>query len=485
MKDSTHEELAFEYANEGLEALYDRKLNKAALSLQAALNLFKEIGNVEEYAKNLNRIGVVYATIGNEAMAMDFFLEGLECAIANELHHISVLFYNNIGSRYMELNEYEKAIAYFDKAEKELAYEDMETRERYASWFLITKLNLMVSYKYLKQYDKAESYLNELEPYANQEINKEYYFTFLISKYWLYWLIGKREEVYEKLDEIVEGALNDESASDYEMDMRDVCGLLKEMGEFEKWQQIIWSFDAYTKEQGTIHAQLALTEMWMDYYKAINDMPKYIHLCVDHAELYQKQKVITDKEQAAAIDMKIELREKEVARRKAEKKSNTDSLTDLGNRYMLEYDIRRLIKDDLQDKKSIAVDILDVDCFKEHNDTYGHLLGDDSLRKIAEVLKDETKKEGSAYRFGGDEFVILLQDVTVNRVEEIAAAIKMRIFELHIENKNSTVGSELTISQGFSVFIPDEECGMGALLEKADQALYKAKESGKNGYVVC
>ena len=60
----------------------------------------------------------------------------------------------------------------------------------------------MVSYKYLKQYDKAESYLNELEPYANQEINKEYYFTFLISKYWLYWLIGKREEVYEKLNEM-------------------------------------------------------------------------------------------------------------------------------------------------------------------------------------------------------------------------------------------------------------------------------------------
>ena len=77
MKDSTHEELAFEYANEGLEALYDRKLNKAALSLQAALNLFKEIGNVEEYAKNLNRIGVVYATIGNEAMAMDFFWKDL------------------------------------------------------------------------------------------------------------------------------------------------------------------------------------------------------------------------------------------------------------------------------------------------------------------------------------------------------------------------------------------------------------------------
>ena len=120
MKDSTHEELAFEYANEGLEALYDRKLNKAALSLQAALNLFKEIGNVEEYAKNLNRIGVVYATIGNEAMAMDFFLEELECAIANELHHISVLFYNNIGSRYMKSMNMKKQLLTLIKQRRNL-----------------------------------------------------------------------------------------------------------------------------------------------------------------------------------------------------------------------------------------------------------------------------------------------------------------------------------------------------------------------------
>ncbi len=296
---------------------------------------------------------------------------------------------------------------------------------------------------------------------------------------------GKKEEVYEKIDEIVKGALQDESASDYETDMRDVCGLLKEMGEYEKWKQIIMSFETYTKEQGTVYAKLTLTEMWMDYYKAIDNMQKYIHLCVDHAELYQKQKAITDKEQAAAIDMKIELREKEVARRRAEQKSNTDSLTDLGNRYMLENDICRMMKNCIQLKKSVAVGILDVDCFKEHNDTYGHLQGDDSLRKVAEVLKDETKKEGAAYRFGGDEFVILLQDVTQERVEEIAAAIKMRICELHIENKNSKVGSELTISQGFSAFVPEKEYGMVDLLEKADQALYQVKASGKNGYVVC
>ena len=67
------EELAFEYAKEGKAALYDRKLNKAALSVQAAINLFKEVGNVEEYVRSLNLIGVIYAAIGNETMAVDFY----------------------------------------------------------------------------------------------------------------------------------------------------------------------------------------------------------------------------------------------------------------------------------------------------------------------------------------------------------------------------------------------------------------------------
>lgn len=485
MKDSTPEELARSYASEGLDAFYDRKMNKAALSIQAALNLFKETGNGEEYVKNLNLLGVIYAAMGNEAMAVDFYLEGLEYALTHKLHHMALLFYNNIGSSYITLNEHEKAITYFKKSEVELEYEDVKKYERYECWYLITKLNLMLSYSALEQFEKAEAYLKETERYAESEKNIEYHFSFMVTKCQLYWRIGKKNEVYEIIDELVEEALHDGSASDYETDMQEMCKLLKEMGEYEKWKRIIQSFENYAKEQGTVFVQLTLTEMWMDYYKTIDDREKYIHLCVNHAELIQKQKEITDKERAAAIDIKIELQEKEAARRRAEQKSNTDSLTDLGNRYMLKDDIRSMTKKCMELNLPIAIGILDVDCFKEHNDTYGHLQGDDSLRRIAEILKDVANDVGQVYRFGGDEFVVLIQNATESGVEEIAAAIKARISELNIENKNSRVMPELTISQGYSIYIPKGECVIESLLEEADKALYQAKKNGKNGYVIC
>ncbi len=484
-REGTLDELARSYVDEGIRAFYDRKLNKAALSVQTALNLFKESGNMYDYTRNLNLIGVIYGTIGNETMAVDFYLEGLECAIEHQFYQMTILFYNNIGSRYMDLGEHEKAVTYFMKAAMELERDEVKTEERYNCWCMVTCMNLFQSFISLKQYQRAENAMVHLEELVQLEENAEYSFTYMISKYWFFWQTNRKELVYEKLDEILEGALNDANASDYEADMRSVCKLLGEMNEFERWRKIIEAFEVYTKEQGTVYFELALTEMWMEYYRKTGDMQTYIHLCVDHAELYHKQKVITDKERAAAIDVKIELQEKEAQRRRAEEKSNTDSLTDLGNRYMLDDDSCRIQKDCKEKNIPMAVGILDIDCFKEHNDTYGHLQGDDSLRKIADVLKDVTKDYGKAYRFGGDEYVVLLQNVTKESIEKMAKEIKQRIFELHIENKNSTVQPELTISQGYCVYIPQEIYNLEEVLAKADASLYQAKESGRNCFVIC
>ena len=476
------EELAFEYAKEGKEALYDRKLNKAALSVQAAINLFKEVGNLEEYVRSLNLIGVIYAAIGNETMAVDFYLEGLECSIQNKLYNMTLLFYNNIGSRYMELNEHEKAISYFERAESELERKEVKREERYNSWYMVTCLNLMSSYTALGNYNLAESYLNRALPYTELEENKDYEFSFMVSQYWLYWLMGKKELVYNKLDDILNGALHDASASDYVVNMISVCHLLSEMGEYNNWKRVIMSFEQYAKEQESVYAQLVLTEMWMDFYKRVDNMQKYIHLCVDHAELYRKQKVIEDKERAAAIDLKIQLQEKEAERRAAEQMSFADSLTRLGNRYKLREDNCEMQIECIEKQTMMAVGVLDIDCFKEHNDTYGHLQGDDSLQSLANVFAEITKGIGMAYRFGGDEFVILVRDITPDQMVQMAETIKWRIEELHIENVNSKILPELTISQGYYCFMPKQEQTLEAVLAKADKALYHVKEHGRNNY---
>lgn len=478
------EELAYEYAKEGRVAFAERKLNQAALSTQQAINHFKEADNLEQYARNLNMLGVIYAALGNETMAIDYYLEGLECSIQNNFSHINLLFYNNIGSRYMELNEHECAISYFLRAEKELSAEAVQKEENYYNWCLVTYLNLMLSYTTLQKFDLAEKYLNMSIPYLEKEGNDEYKAGFMISQHWLYWLEGKENLVREHLDEILEEALNDESTSDYVENMLAVCKLLREMKEYDNWKRVITAFETYTKEQDSIYFQLVLTEMWMEYYKNVDDMNKYIHLCVDHAELYRKQKVVEDKERAAAIDIKIELQEKEVERRMAEQMSNTDSLTRLGNRYKLESDSKAMLKECLENSHAMAIGVLDIDCFKELNDTYGHLEGDDCLRKLSEVLREVAGERGMVYRFGGDEFVILVNDAPKEQMLHMAEQIKSRIFDLHIKNVNSKVMQEVTISQGYCCFVPKKEVDLSDMLAMADKALYKVKESGRNGYEV-
>ena len=163
---------------------------------------------------------------------------------------------------------------------------------------------------------------------------------------------------------------------------------------------------------------------------------------------------------------------------------HTDSLTRLGNRYKLENDSKEMLTQCLEEGKPMTVGVLDIDCFKQMNDTYGHLAGDECLKKISEALRNMTETIGNAYRFGGDEFVILAKDASKEQIVQMAENIKKTIFDLHMENKNSKVTSEITISQGYCCFVPEKEVELSDMLSMADKALYKVKESGRNGYIV-
>lgn len=224
--------------------------------------------------------------------------------------------------------------------------------------------------------------------------------------------------------------------------------------------------------------------MWMRYYKATGNITEYIHLCVVHQKLYEKQKEITDRERALAIDLKIKLKEKENERKRAELKSSMDALTGLGNRYLLEKDAYELIEHAVRKNQRIAIGVIDVDSFKQHNDTYGHIQGDKCLREVAEVLKRVVDGTGKVYRFGGDEFVLLFESGEKDKIELLAKCIQEEIHKKKIANINSGLLPELTVSQGYSCFIPKEGEDRERLMEHADRALYEVKNHGKNSFLI-
>ena len=103
------QELGLEFLNECKEQHYSNHFSESIQLGQKAIELFKIAGDVENYSVALNLVGVTYGAAGNDDMAIDTYLEGLECAMENHLPTSTLLIYNNIGSKYQQLHEQEKA----------------------------------------------------------------------------------------------------------------------------------------------------------------------------------------------------------------------------------------------------------------------------------------------------------------------------------------------------------------------------------------
>ncbi len=134
-----------------------------------------------------------------------------------------------------------------------------------------------------------------------------------------------------------------------------------------------------------------------------------------------------------------------------------------------------------QEKKPIALLIVDVDYFKEYNDNYGHLAGDEVLRRIAQVLKQNVRQNYDYVgRYGGDEFVVLLNNTDLSTGQAVADCLAEKINELQIEHRYSPISSHETVTVGLAAMVPEAETALEELFKRADSALYFGKEQGKN-----
>ena len=121
--------------------------------------------------------------------------------------------------------------------------------------------------------------------------------------------------------------------------------------------------------------------------------------------------------------------------------------------------------------------IMDIDDFKKVNDTYGHLVGDQTLRELANVISTTIRKIDIAARYGGEEFALILPETSINDAKVIVKRLKENISKIRIEAKNGVVTPTVSIGiADFPACAKDEK----TLIELADIALYTAKNTGKN-----
>lgn len=161
--------------------------------------------------------------------------------------------------------------------------------------------------------------------------------------------------------------------------------------------------------------------------------------------------------------------------------SNVDGLTSVLNRRNFEENLSREWMLAIRESTPLSLILIDIDHFKDYNDTYGHLQGDDCLRQVAEVLKSAINQPTDfVARYGGEEFAILLPKTDGNGALLLAEKLRAQIEALQIPHEGSKVSHYVTISAGVAAITPEYGSLAKELISNTDQALYQAKKEGRN-----
>jgi len=173
------------------------------------------------------------------------------------------------------------------------------------------------------------------------------------------------------------------------------------------------------------------------------------------------------------------------ARRQLTDLANIDELTGLGNRRLVNTALQEEINRARRSGAPLSVIMLDVDYFKSYNDTYGHPAGDSVLQVLADVMQRATSRAGEVVaRYGGEEFILVLPGASNVSAMRTATRLRELVNAEEIPHEGSEVAAHITVSQGLVTVRPEGDLDPTKLVEMADKALYRAKESGRNGIEV-
>jgi two-component system cell cycle response regulator len=164
--------------------------------------------------------------------------------------------------------------------------------------------------------------------------------------------------------------------------------------------------------------------------------------------------------------------------RRAERNALTDALTGLGNRHWMKDMFEREVTRAQHNGKSLCLMMIDIDNFKHFNDQYGHISGDRVLSAVAEALREYLRPTDLIARFGGDEFAVLLPDLALAQAQQTADRLRAQVANL----SPPSLSTAITISIGVSASVPEDD--VGSLVQRADAAMYDAKEQGRNRVAV-
>ncbi|MDT8337325.1 MAG: tetratricopeptide repeat-containing diguanylate cyclase [Candidatus Izemoplasmatales bacterium] len=428
-----------------------------------ALSACEENNRFESQAMIFNNIGEIYRELGDYEQALEAYSRCLDISDKNNFARVGMYATANIGIVDYETKNYQAAIYYLEKS-KCIA---REINNQIIEGFSLRHLGLIHSE--VSEYDKAKSFFEEAM------------------------------SVYKKTNETISQARLYKDFADMEYKQRNFLGALNYLNRAK---------DLTDGLQDQI-LMINIYQLFSKIYEALNDFKAAFEYNNRSLKSREEKESQEKEHRLKSIDFQVktwdeikesknyqeinkQLREKTETLERVTKElqkinqevkvlSNMDGLTRIANRIKLDSFAQDLFAKAYKNKSKVTMMIIDIDNFKEYNDFYGHLIGDEALIKLAEILeKSIENKEGLVARFGGDEFVIVINDCDLEEARNISKFIAKSLKEKKIKHEKSIVNHYLTVSVGIIAKVPQKKTTYALFMDFADQALYQAKAKGKN-----
>lgn len=433
-----------------------------------------------------NMLGIMSLNRGNAPYAMDYYIKSISYCQNYQLPDLEWIVHMNVGALYLNIEEYQKALDHIQNG-----YHYIIMHQELADYIE----NLTVAYvamakAYLKRDNmmQAMAYNDKLErecmPHLS-DMNKLIVLCYQARLYNERTQNEKRDICIREIGSIV----NDEvPIMDVFDDFYEYLQMLLTIQKYDEFFNIFDVMERLTKKTTIKNLEKKLLSLKIRYYRDNHMKKEYMESSVLFFELSECMERESRMMVSNMIVMRNNLNDLAQLNKEVEKenmalqrKSETDALTGLYNRFKLnEYGEQAFLRA-YEHGTSLAIEILDIDYFKEFNDNYGHQAGDDCIREIANTILS-LRKYGNIFcaRYGGDEFVIIYEGFTEEETLSLATELKQQIIHKAIEHKFSKATDIVTISQGICWDIPRSNNKLWDYLHAADIMLYKVKAVSRN-----
>lgn len=475
--------IAFAYAYMGDCQIGKNESVNASINLMKAKELCEKNRFLDLLPYVCTWLGIYYEMQNDRQMAMQNYLDALEFAERNgDLLRQSILL-NNIAAQFQNSGNYEVGKEYYLKA---LECFNMLKHSNIADphYAQMTASLISVCCR-LKQIDEAQYYYALLEKSGQlaENQNQLYLSELLISA-----AMGDAQATRRSVDKLMtEMGRQHKNLQQFFETFLVVAGSMINLEEEAYARKMLSTLNDLCKEDEYGH-KLKVQYVWMRFYKKFGTQDEKNEAYRQFYELRQMSDDILNRNLADGLLSKIKLRESvkknkemEKAKEVLEGEVQIDELTQLYNRRSF----RKLTEQVAADPEvnTVCLIMIDVDYFKQYNDTYGHAKGDETLRAVADCLTNAGDGNIYNFRYGGDEFVAMCKNQSPDEVEGFIQSVCKHLQNLHIPHMESRCkAKQVTLSIGYSFRIKPEDCPIDtvAMMAEADTALYYSKAQGRN-----